>query len=172
MIELQAIALRDAEFADFPRIAELNAQAVQHTSVMDFKRLADLDALSAYHRAVTVDGRVAGFVLAMREDAPYRNDNFTYFADRFDTFLYIDRIVIDPSYAGLKLGTLLYNDMFDYARRHAVLSVVCEYNIDPPNEPSRRFHDNFGFTEIGTQWLDGGKKKVSLQAANIPNPIA
>jgi predicted GNAT superfamily acetyltransferase len=45
--------------------------------------------------------------------------------------------------------------------------VTCEYNIEPPNEASRRFHDKFGFREIGTQWLDDGTKRVSLQAASL-----
>ena len=159
------VRIRDAVPGDFPRIVELNGAAVRHTSAMDGARLAELHALSSYHKSIAVDGRVAGFLLAMREGAPYRNDNFAFFAARFATFIYVDRIVIDPDFAGLKLGSMLYADLFGYARRKAVPAVVCEYNIEPPNEPSRRFHDKFGFSEIGTQWLDGGKKRVSLQAA-------
>jgi hypothetical protein len=43
--------------------------------------------------------------------------------------------------------------------------VTCEYNLFPPNEPSRLFHDRFGFREQGTQWVASGTKRVSLQAA-------
>ena len=159
------IRIRDAQPDDFPRIVELNAAAVAHTSVMDGTRLAVLHALSWYHKVIAVDGRVAGFLLAMRESAPYRNDNFAFFAARYQTFLYIDRIVIGPDFAGLKLGTLLYRDLFEHARRNDVPVLACEYNIEPPKEPSRRFHEKFGFTEIGRQWLDGGNKRVSLQVA-------
>ena len=159
------IHIRDALSGDYPRIVELNAAAVRHTSTMDIARLAELDAFSCWHKTVAVDGRVAGFLLAMRESAPYRNDNFAFFAARYQTFLYIDRIVIGPDFAGLKLGTLMYRDLFEHARRNDVPVLACEYNIDPPNEPSRHFHDRFGFREIGTQWLDGGSKQVSLQAA-------
>jgi uncharacterized protein len=45
--------------------------------------------------------------------------------------------------------------------------VTCEYNIVPPNEPSRIFHGKFGFREIGTQWIANGAKQVSMQAAEI-----
>jgi len=55
--------------------------------------------------------------------------------------------------------------LFRYARDHAIPLVTCEYNIVPPNEPSRLFHDRFGFKEQGTQWLANGTKRVSLQAA-------
>ena len=159
------IHIRNALTSDFSRIVELNAAAVQHTSAMDDTRLAELHGLSSYHKVIAVDGRVAGFLLAMRESAPYRNDNFAFFAARYRTFLYIDRVVIDADFTGLKLGSMLYADLFDYARQNPIPRVTCEYNIEPPNEPSRRFHDKFGFSEIGTQWLDGGKKRVSLQAA-------
>lgn len=162
------IIIRPAAAADFSAITALNEAAVQHTSAMDVQRLQNLHALSAYHSVATVDGRVAAFLLAMRENAPYPNDNYGFFAARYDRFVYIDRIVVDPSFAGFKIGTLLYRDLFAYARAEAVTTITCEYNIEPPNEPSRRFHDRFGFTEIGTQWLDGGQKRVSLQAAILP----
>jgi predicted GNAT superfamily acetyltransferase len=160
------IHIRDVLPSDFSRIVELNANAAHHTSVMDIARLAELHALSSYHQVITVNGTVAGFLLAMRESAPYHNDNFAFFAARYEIFLYIDRIVIAPDFAGLKLGSMLYRDLFDYARQNAIPVLACEYNIEPPNEPSRHFHDKFGFTEIGRQWLDGGKKQVSLQVAD------
>jgi predicted GNAT superfamily acetyltransferase len=62
---------------------------------------------------------------------------------------------------------MLYEDLFHYARQLAIPLVACEYNIVPPNEPSRLFHDRFGFRERGTQWVAGDTKQVSLQAAEI-----
>jgi len=164
---MATIKIRKTNALDYPKIIQLNENAVQHTSTMDLKRLTELDALSNYHSVIIVDDTVAGFLLAMRESAAYANENFSFFALRYDTFLYIDRIVIDATYVGLKLGTLLYNNLFDYARNNDVAVLTCEYNIVPPNVPSRRFHDKYGFKEIGTQWLDGGKKRVSLQAADV-----
>jgi predicted GNAT superfamily acetyltransferase len=45
--------------------------------------------------------------------------------------------------------------------------VTCEYDIEPPNPASERFHRGFGFTEVGRQSVAGGKKQVSLQAAPV-----
>lgn len=164
---MATIHIRKTNALDYPKIIQLNDNAVQHTSCMDLKRLVELDALSNYHSVIVVDDTVAGFLLAMSENAAYENENFSFFSSKYDTFLYIDRIVIDTQYAGLKLGTRMYNDLFDFARMNDIQIVTCEYNIEPPNEPSRHFHDKFGFKEIGTQWLDGGKKRVSLQAATL-----
>jgi len=62
---------------------------------------------------------------------------------------------------------MLYQDMFQQARANQIQVVTCEYNIVPPNEPSRIFHGKFGFREIGTQWIANGAKQVSMRAAEI-----
>jgi predicted GNAT superfamily acetyltransferase len=48
-----------------------------------------------------------------------------------------------------------------------VKTITCEFDIDPPNDASRRLHAQFGFHEVGTQQVAGGKKTVSLQAAPL-----
>jgi len=161
------IRMRDAGADDASAILALNDVAVQHTSAMDALRLKELQTMANCNWVITDDGAVVGFLLAMRERAGYANPNYDFFAARYPVFLYIDRIVIAPEHAGLKLGTRLYEALFEYARTQGVPMLTCEYNIEPPNEPSRRFHDRFGFSEIGTQALDSGNKWVSLQAAPV-----
>jgi hypothetical protein len=159
------ITLRHAEPSDFDVIVALNASEVQHTSAMDLARLGELDALACYHKVACVEGTVAAFLLAMRFDAAYANDNFRWFAARLPAFIYVDRIVVSADFARHRLGSLLYTDLFEFARAQGLPNVTCEYNLVPANEPSRRFHDKFGFKELGTQWLANGTKQVSLQAA-------
>lgn len=50
------------------------------------------------------------------------------------------------------------------AARHCVV----EYDLDPPNLSSQRFHARFGFAEVGRQQVAGGRKHDSLQAARVP----
>jgi predicted GNAT superfamily acetyltransferase len=57
--------------------------------------------------------------------------------------------------------------LFEYARTNGVKVITCEYNIDPPNPASKRFHDKFGFKELGRQRVAGGSKLVSLQVAVV-----
>jgi len=159
--------LRRATAEDFDRIVALNDAAVQHTSAMDVARLRELADLASHVTVVYVDGHVGAFLLAMRENAAYVNDNYAWFAARFSSFIYVDRIVVATEYAGLGLGRLLYEDLFATARAAGVGTVCCEYNIEPPNLPSQRFHDRFGFRELATQWVANGTKRVSLQAVAL-----
>jgi predicted GNAT superfamily acetyltransferase len=132
---------------------------------MDLSRLVELDALACYHKVASHGACVSAFLIAICSGASYRNDNFEWFAKRYPRFIYIDRIVVSPASRGLRLGSLLYEDLFSYARAKAIPLVACEYNIVPSNEPSRLFHEKFGFEEQGTQWVANGSKCVSLQVA-------
>ncbi len=162
--------LRDVSEADLLRVLELNADEVQHTSPMDLDRLRLLHSMASYHRVACVDGEVAAFLLALKDHAPYVNDNYAWFSARYPEFLYVDRIVVDHRFQGRALGSLLYRDLFRFAQAQQVKTITCEFNLVPPNEPSRRFHAKFGFEEVGTQWLAGGTKRVSLQAAATSSP--
>ena len=157
--------IRDAVEADIAAIVALNTSEVRHTSPMDEDRARQLASLSAYLRVAELDGRVVAFLLAMRAGADYRNDNFAWFAARFPDFLYVDRIVVDASVQGHRLGSALYGDLFAFASEAGIPRITCEFNVVPPNEPSRLFHARHGFVEAGRQWLDDGRKQVSMQVA-------
>ena len=164
------VTLRDATADDTESVCALNLAEVRHTSPMDAPRAAALAALACYFRVACVEDRVAAFLLAMGSGASYESDNYAWFARRYPRFVYVDRIVVSAQHRGMRLGSLLYQDLFRYARDHGFRRVTCEYNIDPPNEASRAFHATFGFREVGTQWVAGGAKHVSLQVAQIRSP--
>lgn len=157
--------IRPVAESDFESILRLNDAEVQQTSLMDLDRLLGLVHMSAYCKVATVEEQVAAFLIALREGAPYENDNYGWFASRFSSFLYVDRIVVGSRFSGRRIGSRLYGDLFAFARLQGISTVACEYNIVPPNPASRAFHDKFGFKELGTQWVAGGTKQVSLQAA-------
>jgi uncharacterized protein len=161
------VVIRDVEEADLAAIVLLNTAEVRHTSPMNEDRARQLVSLCAYARVAVVEGRVAAFLLAMRAGADYRNDNFAWFAARHADYLYVDRIVVDAAVQGHRLGSALYADLFAFARAHGIPRITCEFNVVPPNEPSRRFHARHGFVEAGSQWLDERRKQVSMQVAEL-----
>jgi uncharacterized protein len=161
------VVIRNAAAKDFETICALNLGEIQHTSAMDMSKLDQLNALSCYHKVACLDGAVSGFLLALCNGSSYENANYQWFSRKYARFIYIDRVVVSSAARGLRLGTVLYADLFRHARSNAFPLVTCEYNIVPTNEPSRLFHDKFGFKQQGTQWLANGTKQVSLQVAEI-----
>ncbi len=155
--------LRNAAPADFPAILQLNDESEHFLSPLTLPRLAEAHAWAAYHRVVVLDGGVVAFLLAFREGTNYDSPNYRWFAARYLQYLYIDRVAVSATRRGNRYGALLYDDLFSFARESGAERVVCEFDADPPNEISRRFHARFGFLEVGTQWIAGGTKQVSLQ---------
>ena len=162
----ERIALRAAIKADFPAILALNAESVRFLSPLDAPRLARLHAQAAYHRIVEIDGRVVAFLLAFREDADYDSPNYVWFVHQYPQFLYIDRVVVAAAAQGRGLGARLYDDIIAFAAASGVTPLTCEFDLDPPNPASERFHRRYGFREVGRQKLPSGKQ-VSLQARPV-----
>ena len=169
--------LRDANPGDFPRILALNQESVHFLSPLTLQRLGQLHGEAAYHRVLEVGGAVAAFLLAFREGCVYDSPNYRWFAGAYDNFLYIDRVVVSAACQGQGLGPRLYADLFSFAVQTRAVRVTCEFDIAPPNEVSRRFHQRYGFREVGSQSVASGAKQVSLQAvmlgaegAALPDP--
>lgn len=146
---------------------ELNTESEHFLSPLDLTRLTRLHSAAAMSQVISVENSVLAFLLAFREGADYDSINFRWFADRYRRFLYVDRIVVSPKAQGTGLGRVLYEGVFEHARSSEVPLVTCEFDIDPPNPASERFHAAFGFSEVGRQPVAGGKKWVSLQAARV-----
>ena len=84
---MQNVVMRDAGPGDFQAICALNLAEVQHTSPMDAARLATLAGISCCHKVACVNGSIAAFLLAMRNAAPYDNENFAWFARKYTRFI-------------------------------------------------------------------------------------
>ncbi len=160
--------IRNTTPEDFARILALNAESVHFLSPLDEERLQQLHAQAAYCRVVEIDGAIAAFLLALREGTDYDSPNYRWFLQRYAKFLYIDRIVVAAAHQGRGLGAMLYDDVTAFAAASGVAQLTCEFDLEPPNPSSARFHARYGFREVGRQWLGGGKKQVSLQAREVP----
>lgn len=158
------VSIRAAEPSDYCKILKLNEESVQFLSPMDLERLTHLDSQSELHLAAECDGEVAGFLIALREGKSYDSVNYTWFSSRYPEFLYIDRVVVSENLRNESIGSLFYERVIRHAEKTGVPLVTAEIDIMPPNPASLKFHEKFGFKEVGKQSVAGGKKEVSLQA--------
>ncbi len=99
----------------------------------------------------------AAFLLAFDQDGRYDSPNFVWFKDRYERFVYIDRVVVSAGAQGRGFGKALYEHLFTEARSAGFDVVVCEVNIEPPNPGSVVFHEKLGFVAVGEQAFASGK---------------
>ena len=159
--------IRSANPNDFDQILILNEKLVHYLSPLTKNKLEHLHNQAEFHKVVVENDKVLAFCLALREGKDYDSINYIWFSERYSSFLYVDRIVVDIDYQSKGLGKLLYEEIFTHARNTNVPVVAAEIDIDPPNPISFKFHKEFGFKEIGKQQVAGGMKIVSLQVSEL-----
>lgn len=172
MTDRSAPRFRDARRDDLSRLTALNAAAVPHVNGVPCEFFECFRPEAAYFRIAEREGegdggRIGAFLLALGPDADYDSPHFLWFRERYESFLYIDRIVVDAAVRGLGLGTLFYRDLERVAHERGVPRLTCEVNLRPANEGSLRFHRRYGFEEVGRLESHGGAKEVALMVCGV-----
>ena len=158
--------IRHANVDDADAIAALNEVFVSVTSPMDSERFLELFALSSFCLVAENATGLLGFVIAMRNGAPYDNGNYQWFEARVPDMIYVDRIVLASDARGQGVGAKLYGYLAELAIGLNCQTMTAEMDIDPPNDHSVYFHQKSGFAEIGQRTLDSGKR-VSMQSVAL-----
>lgn len=158
--------VRHATADDADAISALNEVFVSVTSPMDSERFLELLTLSSFCLVAENGEGLLGFVIAMKNGAPYDNGNYQWFETRVPNMVYVDRIVLASTARGQGIGAKLYGYLAELAVGSDCETMTAEMDIDPPNEHSVYFHKKSGFTEIGQRTLDSGKR-VSMQSVAL-----
>ncbi|ESY74710.1 GNAT family acetyltransferase [Mesorhizobium sp. LNHC252B00] len=151
---------------DEAQILALNNEHAAELSWLEPERLSFLLGEAFYARRI---GDLEAFIMTFDQDARYDSPNFLWFRERYERFIYVDRVVVAAQARGRGHARRLYQDLFGHVERAGHTLVTCEVNIDPPNPASDAFHAALGFAEAGDAVIYGGKKAVryyvrSLQA--------
>ncbi|WP_168200435.1 GNAT family N-acetyltransferase [Protaetiibacter larvae] len=164
---MPAVVIRPLERSEIPALVAINDAAypaVPITPIAEFAELVDHSELALVAER---GGEPIGFLLAMAPGRDYASENYRYFSDRSEDFLYIDRIVLAEGARGTGVGRALYAHVFEAARARGASEVTCEVNVQPPNPGSLAFHATLGFRELGRQSTKGGAFVVALLAAEV-----
>ena len=145
--------VRNIEIADLARALEINNANTPGVSELTLAEL-QLDFKNSLH-ALAIDnehGEVCAFCITFAQDASDAGDNHRWFAERYESFVYLDRIAIDSDYQNRGLGVQLYQSV-EYEMLQSVehSMLCCEVNLEPPNPGSLRFHQRIGFKECGVE---------------------
>jgi predicted GNAT superfamily acetyltransferase len=161
-----ALSIRDVQPHELDSVLALNNAAGSTILPLDAASMRALYDEASYFRLAEIDGHIAGFLPAMREDSNYGSPNFLWFRERYPAFAYIDRIVIAKPYRGLGLGRVFYADVNSYAETR-VPELACEVFLEPRDDVSLLFHGTWGFQEVGQQTMPSNGRRVALLAKTL-----
>lgn len=143
-----SIVIRDVREHELDSVLAMNNAAGTGILPMDAERVRFFWENADYFRVAEVDGLLAGFLIAVSHDANHDSSNFLWFRERYDRFLYIDRIVIASARRSVGVGRMFYGDVQSFAEvRYPHLAA--EVFIETGSHPALIFHGSFGFREVG-----------------------
>jgi len=108
-------------------------------------RQTESQASEKENEITTILGIAVGFI---NTNSLYPGYNFNWFKQRFDDFLYIDRIIVAPQARGQSVGKKLYTQAQQWCLEQGLKRIVCEVNDEPANPVSHLFHQNMGFKKV------------------------
>lgn len=162
-----SIVIRDVREHELDSVLALNNAAGPTILPFDQARLRHFFESAEYFRVAERDGTLAGFMIGVGSEDGHDSSNFRWFAERYDRFFYIDRIVVASRRRGGGVGRAFYADAQSYAELRYPL-LACEVFLDTANDPSLPdpallFHGSFGFREVGQQMMP----ETGLRAAML-----
>jgi predicted GNAT superfamily acetyltransferase len=145
--------VRNIEITDLLQVLEINNANTPGVSELTQSELeTDIDNCLHALAIENEQGEVCAFCITFDPNAPDAGTNHQWFAERYRSFVYLDRIAIDSNHQNRGLGALLYQAVEQHMLESAEHSLLCcEVNLEPPNPGSLRFHNRLGFTEVGQQ---------------------
>ena len=162
--------LRNFVEGDLEAVLALNnaaAPAVNNLTSSDLEWFAEVSHLFLVsERKVNEKIQITGFLIGLKgPGVDYQSINYSWFTSRYESFLYVDRVVVDVSSWSQGNGRRFYEALAGSGSNQPVM--CAEVNIKPRNERSLRFHEKFGFIPVGEQDTEGGSERVQLMEYKI-----
>lgn len=160
------VLIRHATLGDLDVVLAMNEASTPHLSSISLNELHWFTTHASYFRVATVENEPVGFLIALTPEAEYGSENFRWFRERYQSFVYVDRIAVSEEARRNGVGTALYRDVSCFTDGLA-RCLTCEVNTRPPNEVSLAFHERQGFRKVGSQDTENGTKSVSLMLKEL-----
>ena len=160
------LVINDVDDKDILRMLEINEQGLPGTGKVNQQEMQKLLELSELSLGVFADKKLLGFVICLLPKTAYGSLNYAWFNERYDEFIYVDRIAVATDARNQGIGSMLYDKVFDYAITNKI-PVTAEVSLRPPNHGSDRFHLRHGYQVVGE--LDHGEKAVTMYIKHFPS---
>lgn len=137
--------VRPATAADHAAVLVLNNASTPHMNALSAEELEQIVAMSNHFTVAEDSQGILGALLCLPQGTAYWSAHYQWFEERYDTFTYVDRVMVAERAKRRGVGRALYDDMHHQVQTRIALEV----NIIPPNPVSIAFHEAMGYLAVG-----------------------
>ena len=152
--------IKKATESDLDFVLSLNQSSLSAVSYSNLEQMKYFLDISSYFKILRIENNPVGFLIGLMAGMDYKSENYLWVNRIYQSFIYIDRVIIDAKNRNKGLGSILYDDLVK-SFQGKVENVICEVNVKPYNSQSLYFHEKYGFKEIGQKDTENGTKRVS-----------
>lgn len=131
-------------------LLEINNAAVPDVGQLSISKARWLISRLLMPGLAVLDGKEAGIIVVLSDRCEYDSDYYRWFTERYQDFLYVDRIVVASWARGRGVAQALYQKA-DELSQELNVAIAADVYVEPPNTPSLNFHQKMGFVEVGRQ---------------------
>ena len=146
---------------DLKSILFLNQDSIPAVSSSNLEMMKHFLIICDYFKVCKINGEIIGFLNALLPSKEYKSEHYQWFNDKYDSFIYVDRIIFNKSYQNQGYGTVFYDDLINSIKNKS-LDIACEINTKPYNKQSIRFHKKYGFKEVGRKDINIEKSVIYM----------
>ena len=163
---MHELKIEQATRYDLKSILLLNQDSIPAVSSSNLQMMEHFLMICDYFKICQLNGEIIGFLNALLPSKDYKSEHYKWFNDRYESFIYVDRIIFNESYQNQGYGTVFYNDLIK-SIKNTSLDIACEINIKPYNKKSINFHNKYGFNEVGRKDINIEKSVMYMIYKNI-----
>ena len=146
---------------DLKSILSLNQESIPAVSSSNIEMMEHFLIICDYFKVCKINGEIIGFLNALLPSKDYKSEHYKWFNDRYESFIYVDRIIFNESYQNQGYGTVFYDDL-KKSIKNTSLDIACEINIKPYNKQSINFHKKYGFKKVGRKDINSEKSVIYM----------
>ena len=150
---------------DISAVWEINQQGLPGTGEVTHQEVEALLELASFAVGIFDLEELLGFVICMPPGTQYASLNYSWFNERYDSFVYVDRIAVSEQHRNKSIGAHLYDFVVE-AAMNTNAPVAAEVSLKPPNPGSMRFHSRFQFEEVGVLHHDSKSVTMLMRPAD------
>ena len=146
---------------DLKSILSLNQESIPAVSSSNIEMMKHFLIICDYFKVCKINGEIIGFLNALLPSKEYKSEHYQWFNNKYDSFIYIDRIIINQSHQNQGYGTVFYNDLINSVNSTS-LDIACEIHTKPYNKQSINFHKKYGFKQVGSKNINIKKSVIYM----------
>ena len=143
---------------DLQMMLQINEQGLPGTGRVNMAEMAKLLSMSQLSLGWFDKDVLCGFVICLSPNVEYGSLNYAWFNERYQEFVYVDRVAVANGYRSRGIGSELYASVFEFASKQN-LPVTAE--VSKPTKPRfRPLSPKTWLSELTT--VDYGDKAVTM----------